>query len=66
MTESYKIKDLLKNLHFYSSKIKKLKKMIKNFTNNRFLSELLFFPKIVKKFNYLSTIKRTPIFFKKI
>ena len=45
MAQNYKIKDLLKNLPFYTSKIKKFKKKIKNFTNNRFLSELPFFPK---------------------
>ena len=44
MRQKYKIKDLLKNLPFYASKIKKLKKNKKKFTNNRFLSELPFFP----------------------
>ena len=44
MAQNYKTKDLLKNLPFSTSKIKKLKKKIKNFTNNRFLSELPFFP----------------------
>ena len=48
MRQKYKIKDLLKNLPFYASKIKKLKRNKKKFTNNRFLSELPFFPKKVK------------------
>ena len=48
MTQNYKIKDLLKNLSFYRSEIKKSKQKRKNFTNNRFSSELPFFPKKVK------------------
>ena len=36
----YKIKDLLKNLPFYTSEIKQSKRKNKNFTNNRFLSEV--------------------------
>ena len=42
MAQHYKIKDLFKNLPFYSSEIKKSKKK-ENFTNARFLSELPFF-----------------------
>ena len=43
MRSHYKIKDSLKILPFYTSEIKKSKKMKENFTNNRFLSELPFF-----------------------
>ena len=48
MGQNYEIKDLLKNLPFYSSEIKKIKKKKKNFTKIRFLSELPFFPKKIK------------------
>ena len=49
MAQNYKIKNTLKNLPFYSDKIKKIKKEIKKFTNARFFSELPFFPKKSKK-----------------
>ena len=50
MRSHYKIKDLLKNLPFYSSEIKKLKKKKKkNFTNARFISKLPFFLKKPKE-----------------
>ena len=45
MAQKYEIKDLFKNLPFYTNEIKKSKKKKKNFTNARFLSELPFFPK---------------------
>ena len=48
MRSCYKIKNLLKNLPFYTSEIKKSAKKKINFANARFLSELLFFPKNVK------------------
>ena len=64
MAQNYKIKDLLKNLSFYSSEIKKSKQKRKNFTNNRFSSELPFFPKKVKNLtNY--QLSREPPFFPK-
>ena len=62
MAQNYKIKDLLKNLPFYTSKIKKFKKKIKNFTNNRFLSELPFFPKKTKKLTNYQLSKELPFF----
>ena len=49
MRSHYKIKDLLKNLPFYSSEIKKLKKKKKNFTNARYKSKLPFFLKKPKE-----------------
>ena len=48
MRSHYKIKDSIKILPFYTSEIKKSKKKKENFTNNRFLSELPFFPQKVK------------------
>ena len=62
MAENYKIKDLLKNLHFYTSKIKKWKKKIKNFINNRFLSELPFFAKRVKNLTNYQLSRELPYF----
>ena len=44
MAQTYKIKNTLKNLPFYSDKINKIKKKIKKFTNAKYLSELPFFP----------------------
>ena len=59
MTQNYKIRNMLKNLPFYSDKINKIKKKIKKFTNARFLSELPFFPK--KLTNYQLS-KKLPFF----
>ena len=52
MAQNYEIKDLLKNLPFYSTEIKKILKKKKNFTNITFLSELPFFPKKLNLTNY--------------
>ena len=52
MAQNYKIRNMLKNLPFYSDKINKIKKKIKKFTNARILSELPFFPKKAKKLTY--------------
>ena len=62
MAQNYKIRDLLKNLPFYTSKIKKFKKEIKNFNNNRFLSELPFFPKKVKNLTNYQLSRELPFF----
>ena len=62
MAQNYKIKDLRKNLPFYTSKIKKYKKKIKNFTNDRFLSELPFFPKKGKNFTNYQLSRELPFF----
>ena len=48
MAQKYKIKDLFKNLPFYTNEIKKTKRKKKNFTNARFLPELPFFQKNLK------------------
>ena len=48
MAQNYKIRNMVKNLSFYSDKINKIKKKIKKFTNARILSELPFFPKEAK------------------
>ena len=62
MTQNYKIKDSLKNLPFYSSEIKKSKQKRTNFTNNRFLSELPFFPKKVKNLTNYQLLRELPFF----
>ena len=62
ITSHYKIKDLLKNLPFYTSEIKRSKKKNKNFTNNRFLSELSFFPKKVKNLANYQLLREVPFF----
>ena len=62
MRSYYKIKDLLKNLPFYTSEIKKSKKKKINFTNARFLSELLFFPKNVKDLTNYQLSRELPFF----
>ena len=49
MALKYKIRNMLKNLPFYSEEIKSLKKKKKKFSNIRLLSELPFFPKKSKK-----------------
>ena len=65
MAQNYKIKNTLKNLPFYSDKIKKIKKEIKKFTNARFFSELPFFPKKSKKLTNYQLSKELPFFPKK-
>ena len=62
MRSYYKIKDLLKNLPFYTSEIKKSKKKRINFKNARFLSELLFFPKNVKDLTNYQLSRELPFF----
>ena len=62
MTQNYKIKDLLKNPPFYGSEINKSKQKRKNFTNNRFLSELPFFPKKVKNLTNYQLSRELPFF----
>ena len=62
MRPHYKIKDLFKNLTFYSSEIKKLKKKEKNFTNSKFLSELQFFPKKPKELTNYQLSRELPFF----
>ena len=62
MTQNYKIKDLLKNLPFYGSEVKKSKQKRKNFTNNRFLSELPFFLKKVKNLTNYQLSRELPFF----
>ena len=65
IAQNYKIKDLLKKLPFYTSKIKKLRKKIKHFTNNRFLSGLPFFPKKVKNLTNYQLSRELPFFSKR-
>ena len=48
MTQNLKNKNTLKNLPFYSEKIKSSKKSNKKFSNIKFLSELPFFYKNLK------------------
>ena len=48
MAQKYKTKTMLKNLPFYSEKIKSSKKSNKKFSNIKFLSELPFFYKNLK------------------
>ena len=45
MAQKYKIRDLLKNLPFYSEKIKSSKESNKKFSNIKFSSQLPFFYK---------------------
>ena len=49
MTQNLKNKNTLKNLPFYSEKIKSSKKSNKKFSNIKFLSELPFFYKKPKE-----------------
>ena len=49
MAQKYKTKTMLKNLPFYSEKIKSSKKSNKKFSNIKFLSELPFFYKKPKQ-----------------
>ena len=62
MRQKYKKINLLKNLSFYSSEIKKSKKKKKNFINNRFLSKLPFFSKKVKNLTNYQLSKELPFF----
>ena len=62
MRSHYKIKDLLKNLPFYSSEFKKFKKRKKNFTNARFLSKLPFFLKKPKELTNYQLSRELPFF----
>ena len=62
MAHNYNIKDFLKKLTFYTSKIKKFKKEIKNFNDNRFLSELPFFLKKVKNVTNYQLSRELPFF----
>ena len=62
MRSHYKIKDLLKDLPFYSSEIKKSKKRRKNFKNSRILSELPFFAKKVKNLTNSQLSRELPFF----
>ena len=66
MCQKYKIKDLLKNLPFWTSKIKKFKKKKKNFADNRFLSELPFLPKKVKNLTNYQLSRELPFFPKRL
>ena len=65
MAQNYKIKNMLKNLPFYSDKINKIKKKIKKFTNARTLSELPFFPKKPKELTNYQLSKNLPFFSRK-
>ena len=65
MKSHYKIKDLLKNLPFYSSEIKKSKKKNKEFSNIRLLSKLPFFPKKVKNLTNYQLSRELPFFSKR-
>ena len=62
MAQNYKIRNMLKDLLFYSDKINKIKKKIKKFTNARILSELPFFPKKAKKLTNYQLLKELPFF----
>ena len=58
-----KIRNLLKNLPFYSEEIKSLKK--KKFSNIRLLYEIPFFSKTSKKFTNCQLSKELPFFLKR-
>ena len=62
MRQKYKKINLLKNLPFYSSEVKKSKKKKKNVSNIRFLSELPFFSKKVKNLTNYQLSKELPFF----
>ena len=62
MAQNYKIRNMVKNLSFYSDKINKIKKKIKKFTNARILSELPFFPKTAKNLANYQLSKELPFF----
>ena len=65
MAQNYKIRNMVKNLSFYSDKINKIKKKIKKFTNARILSELPFFPKKPKELTNYQLSKELPFFSRK-
>ena len=65
MAQNYKIRNMLKDLLFYSDKINKIKKKIKKFTNARNLSELPFFPKKPKELTNYQLSKELPFFSRK-
>ena len=65
MAQNYKIRNMLKNLPFYSNKINKIKKKSKKFTNARILSELSFFPKNPKEITNYQLSKELPFFSRK-
>ena len=62
MAQKYKIRNLLKNLPFYSEEIKSSKKSNKKFSNIRLLSELPFFSKKSKKLTNKQLSKELPFF----
>ena len=63
MAQKYKIKDLFKNLPFYTNEIKKSKKKKKNFTSAR--SELPFFTKKIKNLTNYQLLRELPFFLKR-
>ena len=65
MAQNHKIRNMLKDLLFYSDKINKIKKKIKKFTNARILSELPFFPKKPKELTNYQLSKELPFFSRK-
>ena len=62
MRSHYKIKDSLKFYLLILAKSKNLKKKKENFTNNRFLSELPFFPQKVKNLTNYQKSRELPFF----
>ena len=65
MAQNYKIRNMLKDLPFYSDKINKIKKKIRKLTNARILSELPFFPKKPKELTNYQLSKELPFFSRK-
>ena len=61
MTQKYKIRNELKNLPFYSEKIKSSKKNNKKFSNIKFLSELPFFYKKPKELTNKQPSEALPV-----
>ena len=61
MAQKYKIRNLLKNLPFYSEKIKISKKNNKKFSNIKFLSELPFFYKKPKELTNKQPSEALPV-----
>ena len=62
MAQNYKIRNMFKNLPFYSDKINQIKKKIKKFTNARILSQLPFFPKKHKELTNYQLSKELSFF----
>ena len=62
MAQNYKIRNMLKDLPFYSDKINKIKKKVRKLTNARILSELPFFPKKPKELTNYQLSKELPFF----